>query len=63
MCVINMNLIYAYVHLYVDTHLLDCNTKCVYCCEFWCNTVLRYWSQEMEEMAKGKLFYKEHMSY
>lgn len=54
-----MNLIYAYVYLYVDTHLLDCNTKCVYCCEFWCNTVLRYWSQEMEEMAKGKFFYKE----
>lgn len=54
-----MNLICAYVYFYVDMQLLDCNTKCVYCCEFWCNTVLRNWSQEMEEMAKKKTLLKK----
>lgn len=58
MCLINMSLIYAYVYFYVDMHLLDYNTKCVYCCEFWCNTVLRNWSQEIEEMV-GKNSFKK----
>lgn len=51
-----MNLIYAYVYFYIDMHLLDCNTKC----EFWCNKVLRYWSQEMEEMVKKTLLKRAH---